>query len=553
MTISPFLVSGYVGVWNGNGVSGWAVNLYNATSLVANITTASGGYYSFTINQSGIYTINETLQPGWLRILPADDYTLNATRGQTSITDLNFTNFQYSTQSGGIIGNALLGGLSLATNNTGKISSSTISVAAGSLDVSAVDGVPVANEGLVIIFTYNGSKLVTFSGAQFNLYMSRDGYSNVSSGDIPYAIGFKVNDLSLPFPTAIQISDPFLPNGRATFYMGTGTINGVSAEMLMGPIPLNLTQDYRYIKIYDGGVAVALQQILVQPSFSLAPTSGPAGTAAEVDGKALQANTQYNLTYGNSSTAFAQVTTDSRGSFSLTFNVMDTGAIGINPPTNVEIDLLRTNGSFAAKTFFSESSRVFLELAGVVGTFGNGTGSYNINPLSSYAFAGNCFNPTGPVVFTIDGSTALGTTSVNATGFFNGTFTIPALASGIHNVTVRNALATTNFTFSINVLPTLVLSPSSSRIGTQITVQTYGFAPGPIYLYFDKLFSNSTYNYYWILNSSVGSNGQINGTNSFIVPSMAGGSHTVYANYVFDGNYTNALTGEVTTDLFTVS
>jgi hypothetical protein len=199
-------------------------------------------------------------------------------------------------------------------------------------------------------------------------------------------------------------------------------------------------------------------------------------------------------------------------------------------------------------SFFSEPSRVFLELAGVVGTFGNGTGPYNVNPLSNYAFAGNSFNPTSPVVFTIDGSTALGTTTANATGFFNATFTIPALAGGIHKVTVANALTTANFTFSINVLPTLVLTPARGDIGTRVTVQSQGFAPGPIYLYFE----NSTNNYYWVLNSSVGSNGQINGTNTFIVPSMVGGNHTVYADYVFDGNYTNSLTGEVTTDLFLI-
>jgi len=81
-----------------------------------------------------------------------------------------------------------------------------------------------------------------------------------------------------------------------------------------------------------------------------------------------------------------------------------------------------------------------------------------------------------------------------------------------------------------------------------VTVQSLGFAPGPIYFYFE----NSTNNYYWVLNSSVGSNGQINGTNTFIVPSMVGGNHTVYADSVFDGNYTNALTGVVTTDLFLI-
>jgi hypothetical protein len=554
LTFSPFIVSGYVGVWNGNGLSGWAVNLYDATGLVANSTTGSGGYYSFTINQSGLYTINETLQPGWLRVSPADDYNFNATSGHAPITGLNFTNFQYPIQSGGIIGNTQLGGLSLATNSTGDLSSSNISVAAGSLNVSAVDGVPVAGEGLVIIFAYNGSNLVTFSGAQFNLYMSRDGYASVSPGDIPYATGFNVNYLDLPFPMAIPISNPFLPNGRASFYLGTGTINGVSAEMIMGPIPLNLTQDYRYIKIYDGGVAVALQQVIVQPSLTLAPTFGPAGTAIRLDGKAFQANTQYNLTYGNSSTAFAQVTTDSRGSFSFTFDVIDMGFDGtITPSTNVEVDLLSANGSFVARTFFSESSRVFLELAGVIGAFGNGTGPYNVHPLSSYAFAGNSFNPTVPVVFTIDGSTALGTTRTNATGFFNVTFTIPALTIGIHNVIVTNALTKANFTFSINVLPTLVLTPTQGQIGTRVTVKTYGFAPGPIYLYFDKLFPSSTYNYYWILNSSVGSDGQINGTSTFIVPSMVGGNHTVYADYVFDGNYTDSLTGEVTTALFSIT
>jgi hypothetical protein len=553
MTFIPFMVSGYVNAWNGNGLSGWAVNLYNATALVASSTTGSGGYYSFTINQSAIYSINETVQSGWLRISPADDYSFNAASGHASMTGLNFTNFQYAVVPSGIKGNPLLGGLSLATNSSVNIPTGTISVTAGSLNVSAVDGVPVSDEGLVIIFAYNGTNLVTFSGAQFDLFLSQDGFASINPGDIPYAIGFNVSSFSDPFPTAIQISDPFLPNGSATFYMGTRTVNGVSAEMIMGPIPLNITQDYRYIKVYDGGIVVALQQVIVEPSLRLTPTSGPAGTAATIEGNALLPDTQYNLTYGNSSTAFAQVTTDGIGSFSLPFNMRDTGANwAVTPITHIEIDLLNTNGSFVTNSFFSEPSRVFLELAGNVGTFGNGTGPYNVTCLSNYTFVGNSFNPTGPVVFTIDGSKALGTTTANATGFFNATFTIPALTGGIHNVTVTNVLTTANFTFSINVLPSLVLSPTQGGVGTRVTVQTYGFAPGPIYFYFGQLFPNSTYSYYWILNSTVGSNGQINGTNTFIVPSMAGGNHTVYADYIFDGNYTNSLTSEVTSDIIQI-
>jgi hypothetical protein len=541
-TFSPFMVSGYVDAWSGYGLSGWAVNLYNATALVASSNTVSGGYYSFTINQSAMYTINETVQPGWLRILPADDYTINATSSFAPISGLNFTNFQYGLQPSGITGNPLLGGLSLGTNSTGDLSSENISVTAGSLNVSAVDGVPVADEGLVIIFAYNGTNLVKFSGTQFDLFLSTNGFASISPGDIPYATGFDVSSFSSPFPTVILISDPFLPNGSATFYQGTGSINGVSAEMLMGPIPLNISQDYRFIKVYDGGVVVALEQVIVEPSLSLTPASGPAGTTVTIDGNGLQADTQYNLTYDNSTVAFAQVTTDSRGSFSLAFSMVDTGANwNITPTTNVEIDLLNTNGSFLTKTFFSEPSRVFLELAGVVGTFGNDTGPYNVSPLSSYAFAGNNFNPTAPVVFTIDGSIALGSTTTNATGFFNITFTIPPLSGGVHNVTVTNALTTANFTCSMDTLPTLVLTPTQGGIGTVVTIQTYGFAPGLVYFYLDKLFPNSTYDYYLVLNSSVGSNGQINGTNTFTVPPMAGGDHTVYADYVFDGNYSNYL------------
>jgi len=550
VSFQSFVVSGYVFNLEGGVLANWTIDLFSTTSLAATNMTNSQGYYSFAINQTGLYTINETVQANWTRISPANDYTFNATSGHAPITGMNFTNFEYLVPlSGGISGTPWLAGLNLSTNNTGNIASSSINVIAGTLNVTAVDGATVTNEGLVIIFAYNGTSLVTFSGAQFDLYLSQNGFASIGAGDIPYATGFNITSFGSPFPTAIQINNPFLPNGEATFYQGNGTLNGWPAEMLMGPISYNITQNYKYIKVYEGGVVVALQMINVQPLLILTPSVGPAHTPVTISGNVNLPNTEYNLSYGGSSTAFAQVMTDGNGAFSYTFNIEDTGADwAVHQSTNIEIDLINTaTSSLVNKVFFNEPSRVFLMLANNSGSFGNNTGPYGVHPLSAYTFIGNNFMPSSNLTFTIDNSITLGSAMTNSTGYFNVTFTIPALNNGNHNFTVSDDA----YTAKLGVLQTLILTPSQGPVGSFVTIQTFGFMPGPIYLYFDKLFSNSTYSFNWLLNSSIGSNGQINGTDVFKVPPMSGGAHTLYVDYAFDGNGTNVLSELNGTGTFT--
>lgn len=408
-----------------------------------------------------------------------------------------------------------------------------VTLKAGDVNLVYVDAAsPAASPALfAIVFNATGYEGVDFSGQVFDLYMSRDGYSSLSADDKMYASGFSVADLDSALK-AVNKTNALLKGGAATFYIGTID----DTQVLVGPIPFDITNDYNYVKIFDGtGTLVAVGGFIeVLPSISITPDYGPGGAYICMSGVALAPNAMYRIYYQGEESAAATVTTGADGKFNFCWNVKDlcNDCDGEYETITIELYTNATTPVFVDSVTFDEYSRVFY-----VGDFGwlycnNSWIDYDVYVFDELYINGSYWNPTSPVVITVDGIT-LGTVTPDAEGMWEITVTIPALSLGIHNVTMTNAGC--KWLFSIDVNPTLFVTPEKGPIGTNVLFTCYGFEPNTMYyLYWEELcFGDDLL--YNIVNATTGADGQFNVTVPFTVPAQYGGPHWIYAHVNYQG------------------
>jgi len=136
--------------------------------------------------------------------------------------------------------------------------------------------------------------------------------------------------------------------------------------------------------------------------------------------------------------------------------------------------------------------------------------------------------------------------------------TVPSLSVGTHLVTVTNDGVP--YTFTINMNPTLILTPSSGAVGVSVSIAAYGFPTsgggfnGKVSIYwYEHQWADDTN--YFLVNATVGSNGEFNVTSvKFSVPLTFGGVHDVVASKIYYGKTTGFISGPnyITEALFTV-
>jgi len=169
-------------------------------------------------------------------------------------------------------------------------------VTAGSTVVTAQDGVACATTCLFAI-DLSG---VTFSGTQFKLYISQDGFSQIAGApeDIQYGPTFNVADFSHS-PTLKEVDANVAGLGTQKFYIG----NVGGTDVVVGPIPIQISSAYNFIKIFDGqvtSVAVTSGTMNIVPGLTLSPTSGPAGSTVSATGGGFPSNKLIDLVYSYS-------------------------------------------------------------------------------------------------------------------------------------------------------------------------------------------------------------------------------------------------------------
>jgi len=427
-----------------------------------------------------------------------------------------------------------------------------ISVKAGEMVVSKIDGVSVTGYLFAIVFAINDTWIVSFDGSWFDLYMSKDGYSALSPDDIKYAGPFYVIDLATEGLKKRTFENPYLKGGKADYYIGKVKIGDTYYSLVIGPIPFDITAEYKYIKVYDGlasQVAVTRVTVEVLPSIALTPTWGPPGRMVTLTGVALRPNALLNLTYGAANAShdlFANVWTDAKGKFSYTWSIRDlkkawteTGTI---PSDTVTVYVwYNATGELIDSVTYTEYIRSFVEVRSlekgdVALSFvdlytgaGNATVTVKAFVFDTIVLAGAWWNPRDSVKIYIGGVLVKEAYPNETHGFFNITFTVPELPMGINRVDVYNAGV--RYEFYIDVFPTLVLIPKKGYIGDTVEVKGYGLpANSLVKIIWDVLCVDTTLKYNVnIVNGTTGPDGKFNVTVTFKVPRAPGGRHVVSA------------------------
>ena len=478
----------------------------------------------------------------------------------------------------------------LTSSATYTAATSFVSVTAGSAMAQNDCNVRPCNAGYLAI-NFN---TVDFSGSQFKLYLSTNGFSQINTttgetSDVPLTTNvFNVGALSGTFGEI----------GTTGYYIGT-----VGGDMIVaGPIPVDISNAYRFIKVYDGSsssVAASIKEINILPGLSLTPNVGPAGTTVTIMGGGFPAHTVINLNYSFPFYSYANpsVLTKMKGNWTTGINtglgyfttsaaIVDVKQV-INPPPlepipTVVISITAThyaglstvtyaNTTFTENIRFvsqvlsldSSGSKLYTENPFVSGrAYGSYNGSETLSceddlvvcvlytqdavSIGSLIIAGNNSQVNSLVTFLV-GSTAtggtltpMGSTSSNGIGDFNGTASIPALSIGLHLVIVQNNGV--QYWFQIYILPSLVLTPTSGPVHTLITAKGYGFPAGAnIYLYWYEIY---TYDYTYfnlnttegaLINITVPSDGFFSGI-QFYAPHSFGGYHDVSAATLYVNN-----------------
>lgn len=401
---------------------------------------------------------------------------------------------------------------------------------------------------------------VTWSGAQFYLMMSQDGFSQVSTGDSRYSALFDVTNL-----TSTTISTYTYSGGSWT--VGDNWVNGT--------IQKNLAGGNYWIKAFDGAttsVAVTDTYITITPAFFVSPTSGVPNSAVTLSGFAFKANALVNVSYsyfgnpGSYISIATLVSTNASGIFEYSYNVADLKkalAAGDTLITTTEIYFRATDNAtgtnYDAPTY-NQGIRGLLQVKRTGATpseqlpstgrmFGNltdftATGTLpitNVGVNSNIMIAGNNFFP-GNLSLKWDNTALLATAAANNTGFFNATVTVPITPIGLHNITMIDANGQI-FAIFLTVVPSVTLTPTSGRVGDVISATGYGFPASA-----GTTIVNATLAWpglsAYIASSITDATGSF--TTSFVVPQSTGGVITITAYNNVTGSFVSTAVASFT-------
>ena len=370
---------------------------------------------------------------------------------------------------------------------------SSVSMHAGSSTAVLVDGNPPSVSPAYFAVNLTG---VTFSGGQFYLLLSTNGFADASPSDVRFAGPFDVSSL---------LSSPSLADG---YYIGTA--NGT--EYLAGPVAAGIAGGVYYVKVFDGSssaVAVAAQSVRILPGINTFMASGPAGANVTLTGSGFSPNGIVNLTIQDAASSPTRVyysrnvTASGSGTFvwsrsnDSAFAPPDLGLTATASPVSQPEGSVYfqaydwRSGAQATARQYTEYYREFSAIEcydpgtgsyvspAATAPFGNGTAVYGY--VKQYlVLTGNFFNPSSGLTFTYDGFplTPVSVTPMNDTGYFVANLTVPISPKGIHYLTVRDA--TGSLTVDVNVQPTLVVS---EYIPMTVSYSLGGSSP-PLFSYF---------------------------------------------------------------------
>jgi hypothetical protein len=355
---------------------------------------------------------------------------------------------------------------------------------------------------------------VMWSGAQFYLFLSADGSTQLTSG-VVYTPTFSVYDVA--------------DTTKTVNYRGENGAWLVGSNWINGSIPSTTALGNYYIKAVDqigSSTAVTDTYLTVNPidynaSLTISPPSGPGGIPITFSGSNYPVGSNVVISYLDPAfgtwnyltTAIANAS----GKISADSTVPDLlKSLGTAdyPETYSTISYRATVGTQVLSNANYDEYQRGLKTVGnstAYGLFGNGTNLVSlvrVMPGDTIAVSGKWFNP-GPIYIRWDGVNVVGTvssdewlnaniictTATNATGYFSTNVTIPTANAGEHYLAVEDSQTRVIVKIFVSTA-SLQLSRNSGPGGASVQFTGSGYAPSsPVDLYYlDPSFS--TWNYW---------------------------------------------------------
>ena len=221
-------------------------------------------------------------------------------------------------------------------------------------------------------------------------------------------------------------------------------------------------------------------------SLTVSPISGPAQSSLTLNGIGLTANGFANISYLNPLTSkwtliVNNLTIDSTGQFTYPFvapDLLQNNPAGDNQPAfNNIIFQVKDNSNgrtYNSTTSYMEMRRGLTQIANqtAAGLYGNNTNlatSALVQNGQTLTFLGSWFSPAlGTASLFWDNLTSLGNATIDSTGAFNATVTVPTSTVGQHRVTVNDG--SVNFCFNVTRPPLTSNDYSNNWHTSDITV-----------------------------------------------------------------------------------
>ncbi|MBI4188263.1 MAG: IPT/TIG domain-containing protein [Chloroflexi bacterium] len=483
-TITIYPLSGPVGTEVSVTASGFSANItYTVTFSSTNVATGNTSTGSFITNffvpsyPRGSYAVTATTA--------AD--TTNSTASFTVTPDIIL-----SSLSGSI-------GDTVTVSGRGFNASSTVRIYFDS----------------AVVATTTATASGTFSGVTFAVPLSSRGAHTVkgndSTGDSPGVSFNSFQKMSIT-PTSGVVGDKvtvsgsgFAASGSVTIYFDDGQVATASTDSAGGftNIAFNVPESFHgshTVKATDAAGNYDTRDFTTNPSLTIDPVSGIAGTKVTVNGTGFSADSVIVISVDASqiATSPAAITTGSKGSFSASFTV-PTVASGSH-------QIQASDGTNTGSKAFTTAP------------------SMSLNPVSGFVGAKAAAKGTGflanqPITILFD-NVSVKTANSDAAGSFNISFDVPVRPAGTYKVKVSDGTNTKEADFT--VLTDATIDPATSTavpgyVGMTVTVSGVGFSAGKT--------ATVTYDGKQIATMTVASDSKF--TVTFNTPPSKAGTHAV--------------------------
>jgi len=243
--------------------------------------------------------------------------------------------------------------------------------------------------------------------------------------------------------------------------------------------------------VANDGVRSVSSAFTIANNMIITPNSGKVGTPMTVSGSGFRANRTVSVHFDNIIITTTQ--SDSRGSFSATFNI-----------------IVGTGGSHVISTsdgVYTVSGNFMIQ-PGVILSQTSGKMGAQVN------ITGTGFDAGRTLAITL-GSMPLRSTTTDASGSFSDRFTVPQMDVGSYNLNASDGTNMASIAFAVT--SSFNISPTTGYVGSTVTIKGGGYNGLVTIKYDDDIVANAIAN----------ADGSFSTT--FVVPASIHGYHTITA------------------------